>query len=104
MSDEEGGRAKTVHAARADELMKKAGVQGGGIGSSVDARGEAALIIFLIRGVPHDPVPPVIDRLRTRIRESSLFRAGFGGAAARHVCSTPDARKSQPRPVSGTPH
>jgi hypothetical protein len=104
ISDAEVARAKIAHTAHADELMKKAGVQGVGIGSSADAPGEAALVIFLIRSVPHDPVPPVIDGLRTRIRESSRFRAGSGDASARHVCSMPAARKSQPKPVSGTPH
>ncbi len=77
--DAEIARAKVVHAAHADEWMNKSGVQGVGIGSSVDSPGEAALIIFLIRGIPHDPIPPVIDGLRTRVRESSRFRAGFGG-------------------------
>ena len=104
ISDAEVARAKVVHAAHVDDLMKKAGVQGVGIGSSADASGEAALVIFLIRGVPHDPVPPVIDGLRTRVRESSRFRAGFGDAPARHVCSMSAARKSRPKPVSSTPH
>jgi len=104
ISDAEVARAKIVHAAHMDELMKKTGVQGVGIGSSADAPGEAALVIFLIRSVPHDPVPPVIDGLRTRIRESSRFRAGSGDASARHVCSMPAARKSQPKPASSTPH
>jgi hypothetical protein len=85
--DAEIARAKVVHAAHADEWMKKSGVQGVGIGSSVDSPGEAALIIFLIRGVPHDPIPPVIDGLRTRVRESSQFRAGFGGEQYRRACS-----------------
>lgn len=85
--DAEIARASVVHAAHADEWMKKSGVQGVGIGSSVDSPGEAALIIFLIRGVPHDPIPPVIDGLRTRVRESSRFRAGFGGEQPRRACS-----------------
>ena len=85
--DAEIARAKVVHAARADEWMKKSGVQGVGIGSSVDSPGEAALIVFLIRGVPHDPIPPAIDGLRTRVRESSRFRAGFGGVQPRGACS-----------------
>jgi hypothetical protein len=85
--DAEIARAKVVHAAHADEWMNKSGVQGVGIGSSVDSPGEAALIIFLIRGIPHDPIPPVIDGLRTRVRESSRFRAGFGGERPRRACS-----------------
>src|SRR5256885_12841552 len=57
--------------------MKRPEVQGFGITSSADAPGEAAVAIFLIRGVAHDSVPPVIDGVRTRVRESSPFRAGF---------------------------
>jgi len=96
ISDAEVGRAKIVHAAHAEEWMKKAGVQGVGIGSSADAPGEAALVIFLLRGVPHDPIPPVIDGLRTRVRESSRFRAGFGDAPAKRACSMPAKRNTQP--------
>lgn len=73
----EMARAKTVHTAHVDEWMKKAGVQGFGITSSADSPGEAGLMIFLIRGAQHDPIPPVIDGVRTRVRESSRFHAGF---------------------------
>ena len=97
ISDSEYSRAKVVHTARVEELMKKSGVQGVGIGSSVDAPGEAALVIFLVRGVTHDPIPAVIDGLRTRVRESSPFRAGFSDARAQSGCSLPAARKTQPR-------
>jgi len=96
ISDAEVARAKIVHAAHSDEWMKKAGVQGVGIGSSADAPGEAALVIFLIRGVAHEPIPRVIDGLRTRVRESSRFRVGFGDAPAKPGCSMPAIRKTQP--------
>jgi len=46
-------------------------------------------MIFLIRGVAHDPIPAVIDGLRTRVRESSRFRAGFGDAVPHRACSPP---------------
>ena len=97
ISDSEYSRAKVAHTAREEELMKKSGVQGVGIGSSVDAPGEAALVIFLVRGVTHDPIPAVIDGLRTRIRESSPFRAGFSEARAQNGCLLPAARKTQTR-------
>jgi hypothetical protein len=103
ISDSEFSRAKVVHTARVDELMKQSGVQGVGIGSSVDAPGEAALVLFLIRGVPHDPIPPVVDGLRTRVRESSRFRAGFGDGQPPRACSLPAARKTQPKPASSVP-
>jgi len=92
ISESEFARAKAVHAAHVEEWMSKAGVQGVGIGSSVDSPGEAALVIFLVRGVAHEPIPPVIDGLRTRIRESSRFRAGFGDQGRQRGCSLPPAR------------
>jgi hypothetical protein len=76
ISDEELVRAKAVHTAHAAALMKQAGIQGVGITSSGDSPGEAALMIFVIRSVVRNPIPPVIDGVRTRIRESSRFTAG----------------------------
>src|SRR6266481_6339088 len=89
ISEAEVARAKAVHTAHVEELLKRPGVQGVGITSSVDSPGEAALMIALIRGVAHDPIPPVIDGLRTRVRESSRFRAGFGDALPHRACSLP---------------
>jgi hypothetical protein len=92
VSDAEMARAKVVHTARVEALMKQAGVQGVGIGSSVDSPGEAALMIFTIRGVPQDPIPAVIDGVRTRVRESSRFRAGSVGAEVQRACKLPPAK------------
>jgi hypothetical protein len=102
LTPEQVAKAKAVHAAHVDEWMKKPEVQGFGIASSADAPGEAALMIFLIRGVAHDPIPPVIDGLRTRVRESSRFQAGFGDASVRHACTTPAARELLPRLASNS--
>jgi hypothetical protein len=65
-----------------------------GIGSSVDSPGEAALMIFTLRGVPQDPIPAVIDGLRTRVRESSRFRAGTVGAEVQRACKLAPAKAS----------
>jgi hypothetical protein len=100
LPDAEIARANVVHAAHSDEWMSKSGVQGVGVGSSVDSPGEAALIIFLIRGVPHDSIPPVIDGVRTRVRESSPFRAGFGGEQPRRACALSAA---SPKSANSTP-
>src|SRR5260370_593159 len=89
ISEAELVRARQVHAAHAEEQMSQPGVQGVGISSSLDAPGEAALMIFLVRGAAHNPIPPVIDGLRTRVRESSRFRAGYGDAGARPACAMP---------------
>jgi hypothetical protein len=96
----EVARAKIVHTAHVDELMKQAGVQGVGITSSVDSPGEAALMIYVIRGVAHDPIPPVIDGLRTRVRESSRFRAGFGDAEPHRACSLPVAKTAKRKTIA----
>ena len=87
LSDSELARAREVHAKRVDGLLGSTGVQGVGVTMSADSPGEAALMIFLVRGVPHDPIPPVIDGLRTRIHESSRFRAGSGDKTTGQVCA-----------------
>jgi hypothetical protein len=92
-------RAKTVHAAHADELMKEPGVQGVGITSSADAPGEAALMIYLIRGEKHNAIPAVIDGLRTRVRETSRFTAGRRGQEPEPGCKVP-AEKAKERKAS----
>jgi hypothetical protein len=89
ISQAEYERAKVVHTAHAKAIMRQPGVQGVGIGSSVDSPGEAALIIFLIRGAAHDPIPPVIDGLRTRVRISSRFTSGARGTSAHPACLVP---------------
>jgi hypothetical protein len=93
ITDSELAQAKTVHSAHTDEWMQKPGVQGFGIGSSADSPGEAALVIFLIRGAVQPAIPPLIDGVRTRVRVSSRFRAGFGDTPSTHPCSVLSARK-----------
>jgi Bacterial Ig-like domain (group 2) len=100
ISDAELARAKTVHEAHAHEVMTQPGVQGVGISSSLDAPGEAALLIFLVRGEAHNPIPPVIDGLRTRMRESSRFRAGSGDSNRRGACTIPASKTSARKPMS----
>jgi hypothetical protein len=41
----------------------------------------------MIRGVAHEAIPPVIDGLRTRVRESSRFLAGLDDGNSRASCS-----------------
>jgi len=95
ISDSELARAQAVHSIHVEGWMQQPGVQGFGVGSSADSPGEAALVIFLIRGAAHPAIPLVIDGVRTRVRESSRFRAGFGDSAQQRGCLVPSARKKQ---------
>ena len=80
LSGEELMRASSVKAQRVQELLKRNGVQGVGVGASADHPGEAALVIFTVRGVTRDVIPATLDGVRTRIRESNRFRLGSGSA------------------------
>lgn len=91
ISKAEMARALAVHTAHVNALMKQSGVQGVGITSSADAPGQAALMIFVIRGVSRNPIPPVIDGVRTRVRESSRFTAGNRGTETASSCRIPAA-------------
>jgi hypothetical protein len=96
ISTSEMAHAKVVHAAHVTDLMKQPGVQGVGITSSADAPGEAALMIYLVRGVQHSAIPEVIDGLRTRIRESSRFTAGrHRGEVSTRGCSVPQTKPTE---------
>ena len=81
-------RAQAVQGKHANQLLHLEGVQGVGITSSADSPGEAALMIFVVRGTAHGALPPIIDGLRTRIRESSAFRAGAGSRLEPQTCTT----------------
>jgi len=93
ISQAEFERAKAVHDAHADEWMAQTGVQGVGITSSVDSPGEAALMIFVIRGEQRPAIPAVMEGLRTRVRESSRFRAGTSGTESRRACRVPVTKR-----------
>jgi len=68
------------------------GNPGVGITSSVDAPGEAALLIYILRGAPQDNIPAEIDGLRTRVRETSPFTAGRRGNEPASECKVPVAK------------
>ena len=92
ISQAEMARAKAIQAAHLEELLKQPGVQGVGITSSADSAGEAALMIYYVRGVERGVTPQVIDGLRTRVREGSRFRADYGGAHPKRGCSVPPSK------------
>jgi len=102
LSAAEVARAKAAHTAHADAWMKQPGVQGFGVSSSADSAGEAALMIFLIRGAAHNEIPPMIDGVRTRVRESSRFHAGLDRLRPGGGCSVPAAKSTDAHAGSST--
>ena len=84
-------RAKAVQKAHQAEYLRQPDVLGVGITSSVDAPGEAALLIYVNHGALVSGIPAVIDGLRTRVRATSRFVAGRDGnnSNASHACRVP---------------
>ncbi len=96
-------RAKTAHSGNVAAWMEQPGVQGFGITASADSSGEAALMIFLIRGAAHNAIPAVIDGVRTRVRESSRFHAGLDGLGPHGGCTVTPAKLSQTGATTSPP-
>jgi hypothetical protein len=85
-------RAKTAQKAHQAEYLSQPEVLGVGISSSVDAPGEAALLIYVKHGASLGAIPAVIDGLRTRVRETSRFVAGRDSSSTSQGCRVPTSR------------
>jgi len=85
-------RARTVQQAHGTDLLKLPSVIGVGITSSVNAPGEAALIIYVLHGASQDSIPLMVDGLRTRVRESDRFTTGNHGNERVSGCRVPSAK------------
>ncbi len=71
--------AKTVNDKYAPSLMKQPGILGVGVTSSLDNPSEAAIMIFVEEGKPHNPIPLELDGIRVRVKSTSKFRTfGWG--------------------------
>ena len=57
------------------DLMSGPGIQGVGVGRSNDNPADPAIVIYVVSGVAHAPIPPTLDGVRTRIVEGDRFRA-----------------------------
>jgi hypothetical protein len=79
-------RARAVQEAHQQEYLSRPEVLGVGISSSVDAPGEAALLIYVTHGASLSGIPAEIDGLRTRVRETSRFVAGHDRSGASQGC------------------
>ena len=85
-------RATSVLRNHKEELLRIGAVQGVGVTSSSDSPGDAAILIHVIRGVAREAIPTAIDGVRTRIRESTRFRASAQASIGQKNCSTSRSR------------
>jgi len=68
-------QTKTVKEQHVTELMSDPAVVGVGVSASLDSPGDPALMIYVLKGKAHKAIPAAIDGVRTRIKETSPFRA-----------------------------
>jgi hypothetical protein len=76
---------KNKHAA---SLFHQAGVIGVGVGASMDAAGESAVIVYVEKGVPAAPMPATLDGRRTRLITTDRFRTFSWPAKARYAANS----------------
>jgi hypothetical protein len=74
LSADQIARASAVKEARVAGLLGQPGIQGVGVTVSNDNPTESAIAIYVVQGQAHQPIPAVIDGLRTRIFEGDRFR------------------------------
>ncbi|HEX4603727.1 MAG TPA: hypothetical protein VH724_07020, partial [Candidatus Angelobacter sp.] len=75
VSAQEINRITAVKEAHVMEFMGKPGIQGFGVSISEDNPAEGAISIYVIEGVNHPVIPPVIDGIRTKVFEGTRFKA-----------------------------
>jgi len=68
-------RGLAVKQRHAQRLLREAGILGVGVGRSLDAPGESAVVVYVEKGKRRASVPPVLDGVRTRVVETERFRA-----------------------------
>jgi hypothetical protein len=72
------------------DLMSHPSVQGVGVSASLDSPGDPAIMIYVLKGQPHDFIPTTIDGVRTRIKETTPFKAGVSRPAKAKACGVPN--------------
>jgi hypothetical protein len=68
-------QTKSIKEQHVADLMSDPAVIGVGVSASLDSPGDPALMIFVLKGKAHSAIPATIDGVRTRIKETSPFRA-----------------------------
>ena len=80
-------QTKSVKEQHVTELMTDPAVIGVGVSASLDSPGDPALMIYVLKGKAHRAIPASIDGVRTRVKETSPFRANVA-----HPLKSPSAR------------
>ena len=75
ISDAAIAQTKSVKEQHAASLMSDPAIIGVGVSASLDSPGDPALMIYVLKGKAHGAIPATIDGVRTRIKETSAFRA-----------------------------
>jgi hypothetical protein len=109
ISDAAIAQTKSVKEQHVTELMSDPAVVGVGVSASMDSPGDPALMIYVLKGQAHQAIPASIDGVRTRIRETSPFRANVAHplkspvAAGCHVPKNAPATRPNAAPASLPP-
>jgi hypothetical protein len=74
-------QTKSIKEQHVAALMSDPAVVGVGVSASLDSPGDPALMIFVLKGKAHNAIPATIDGVRTRVKETSPFRANVATPA-----------------------
>ena len=79
--------ARQIKEKHVAEIMSDPAVIGVGVGASFDSPSEPAIGIFVLKNKSHKPIPATIDGVRTRVKETSPFRAIVNRSSSSAACS-----------------
>ena len=100
LTDAQVSNAISVKEAHVGDLMAHQSVQGVGVAASLDAPGEPAIMIYVLKGQPHDFIPTTLDGIRTRIKETTPFQAGVSNPVKAAACKIPKQAAKSPANTS----
>ena len=83
--------ALAVKDKHATDLMSHTSVKGVGVAASLDAPGDPAIMIYIMKGASRDFIPSTIDGVRTRIKETTGFKAGVSRPVKAKSCALSNA-------------
>jgi hypothetical protein len=104
VSDAAIAQTKSIKEQHVTELMSDPAVIGVGVSASLDSPGDPALMIYVLKGKAHQAIPASIDGVRTRIKETSPFRANVAHPLQSPVAAGCPVRKNtQPTALNAAP-